>query len=163
MTDYALLKTLHIAALIFWLGPALGAWFVLVGTKASTQYDNPTASTISRIFFHLITLEHIAFLILVSTGLGMAFKFQLFSAPWLQQKLWIVFVLVIPLELIDIWLGNWMAAKVSKKLFKRESVSSFQRNCVHWYHGKFTLLAVIILPPAVLVIMLLAVGKVPLV
>ena len=115
MTEYALIKLIHLGALVFWLGPALGAWFVLKAVEDGSYKPNSVVEKVSDLFFVSIILEHLAFLVLLITGFIMANKYDLFDSLWLQQKLMVVFFIIVPLEILDVLLGNWIASHASKK------------------------------------------------
>ena len=69
--EYAILKLVHLGALIFWLGPALGAWLVLKAIE--NENIGPVTAKVSHVFFLMVTLEHVAFIVLLLTGFSMAF------------------------------------------------------------------------------------------
>ncbi|GLQ29989.1 hypothetical protein [Litoribrevibacter albus] len=154
-----MLKLVHLGALVFWLGPPFGAWLVLKFVAPLSTYTDPVAAKVSRVFYWTIILEHIAFAVLLITGFTLALKYGLMGAQWLDQKLLIVFLLVIPLEIIDVCLGNWIAARASKKLYGGQTVTSWERKGLEIYHGLFTKVALAIIPLAVLGIMYLAISK----
>lgn len=158
--SYTLLKLLHLGSFIFWLGPALGAWLVL--KKVEKDGINQTTAKVNKVFFTMIAVEHIAFISLLLSGLLMAMEYGWLDSQWLQQKLMIVGLIVIPLEIIDIVLGNWLVAKASTKLFNGDFLTQQEQRYVDFYHGPFTKLAIVIIPIAVLFIMYLAISKAPL-
>ena len=157
--EYGLLKLIHIGSLILWLGPALGAWLVF---KVVEQDDvSPVTAKVNRVFFAMIVLEHIAFVTLLVSGVAMAFQFG-GASSWLQQKLYIVGLVIIPLEVVDILLGNWLAAKASKKFYTGLDLTAAEARWLRIYHGPFTKLALLTIPLSVLTVMYLAVSKLPL-
>ena len=157
--EYAILKLVHIGALIFWLGPALGAWLVLQAIK--NENIGPVTAKVDHVFFLMVTLEHVAFIVLLLTGFSMAFLAGWFTSPWLQQKLLVVGLVIVPLEIVDIFLGNWLAAKASKSVHLGIA-SAQQRRWLALYHGPFTKLALLTIPVSVVIVMYLAVSKTPL-
>lgn len=157
--EYSILKLIHIGALVLWLGPAFGAWVVLNTIEDGAQ--GPIAAKVNKAFFWMITLEHLAFVVLLTTGLWMAYSTGWFASAWLQQKLVIVGLIIIPLEIIDILLGNYLAAKASKAKYLGQA-SEQQLYWLRLYHGPFTKLAIVIIPLAVTLVMFLAVSKMPL-
>lgn len=157
--EYSILKLIHLGALILWLGPAFGAWIVL--KFITSEQPNSTTAKVNQAFFTMITLEHVAFIALLASGFLMAHTAGWFASPWLSQKLMIVGAIIIPLEIIDIVLGNWLAAKASAKL----SLGTASPKQVRWlalYHGPFTKLALFVIPTTVVLVMYLAVSKAPL-
>lgn len=159
MIEYSIVKLVHLGALIFWLGPALGAWLVLISIEDGTYQADSIAAKVSRVFFLMIIVEHVAFVILLSTGLYMAFQFGFMASGWLTQKLYLVFWVVVPLELLDVLLGNWIASKASKKRYAGQSLQRWEQLGLTLYHGAFTKLALVVIPLSVLAIMYLAVSK----
>ena len=157
--DYALLKVLHIGSLIFWLGPALGAWLVFKGVEK--DQINVVTAKVNNLFFTMITLEHIAFIVLLLSGFMMASYANWFTSPWLQQKLFIVGLVIVPLELVDLVLGNWLALKASRKKYEGLALTPREEKWIRLYHGPFTKLALALIPLSVFLVMLLAVSKVP--
>jgi len=73
-----------------------------------------------------------------------------------------VLLLIVPLEIVDIWLGNWKVQQLIKKRSLGEALTSRQQNLIQFYHKGFTNLALLTLPVTVLAIMWLAVSKQPL-
>ncbi|GAA0342938.1 hypothetical protein GCM10009092_04460 [Bowmanella denitrificans] len=157
--DYPLLKLLHIGALIFWLGPALGAWLVLKAVDKIADLSNPIAAKVSKVFFFTIVIEHVAFAVLLASGFTLAFQYGFIHTDWLQQKLYIVLLIIVPLEVVDILLGNWLTAQASKKLYAGQPMTKWDQRWIDVYHGPFTKIALLVIPISVLMVMYLAVGK----
>jgi len=156
---YATLKFVHLGSLIMWLGLALGSWLVL---RYMQQHEGELAAStakVYRVFFWTITLEHIALCSLLLSGAAMAFHYGFITMPWLQQKLWLVLLVIVPLEIVDIWLGNWKVKKLTEKRSAGAALSQREQALISFYHKGFTNLALITLPVTVLVIMWLAVSK----
>lgn len=159
MNEYAILKLVHLGALVFWLGPPLGAWLVLRAVEDGTYRPGSLAKKVSRVFYMTVIVEHIAFLALLVTGFLMAFKYDLLSSVWLTQKLCIVFLVVMPLEIADVFLGNWIASRASRKLYEGGVLSGWEKAGLKLYHGIFTKIALVVIPLSVLAIMYLATSK----
>lgn len=159
MIEYGLLKFIHIGALIFWLGPPLGAWLVFKAVEDGRYLPNSVAAKVSRVFFITLIIEHVAFLLLLISGFAIATQYQLFGNEWLTTKLYIVLLVIVPLEIIDVLLGNWLASRASKRLYQGAHVPLWQRKALALYHGVFTKLALLIIPLSVSLIMLLATSK----
>ena len=162
MTEYTLLKLIHLGAFVFWLGPPLGAWLAFKIVERSATENHPLVAKVNRLFFFTVTLEHIAFLALLISGFTLAIKYQLLDAPWLNQKLHIVLFAVLPLELIDIVLGNWLAKRASNNYFSGVALTPLEHRILQLYHGAFTKAALVTIPVTVVLIMVLAIGKTPL-
>lgn len=159
MSEYGILKLVHLGALIFWLGPPLGAWLVFRAVEDGSYEPGSLAERVSRVFYLTVIIEHIAFIVLLATGFLMAFKYNLFEAAWLTQKIYVVFLVVVPLEIADILLGNWVADRASKKLYAGKALRSWERYGLDIYHGAFTRVALVVIPLSVLIIMYLATSK----
>ena len=156
---YAALKVLHLGSLIMWLGPAIGSWLVLRYMQQQEGELSPATAKVYRVFFWTITLEHIALCSLLLSGAAMAFHYGFIAMPWLQQKLWLVLLLIVPLEIVDIWLGNWKVNRLIAARSAGTALTARQQALVQFYHKSFTNLALITLPATVLVTMRLAVSK----
>ncbi|MDO3387166.1 hypothetical protein QWI17_15065 [Gilvimarinus sp. SDUM040013] len=159
MNEYTLVKLVHLGALIFWLGPALGAWFVFKAVEDSEYLAGSAGHKVSRVFFYTIVLEHIAFAVLLATGFYMALDYGWLGAEWLSQKLTIVMLVIVPLEVVDVVLGNWLANSATKKLYAGAVLKPWEQVGLRLYHGAFTKLALLIMPLAVIAVMYLAIGK----
>ena len=114
---------------------------------------------INRIFFLTIVLEHLAFLALIASGVALALRFGFWGQEWLNAKLLIVGVIIVPLEIVDVLLGNWLAAKASEKYFSGKNLSAFEQRCLTIYHGLFTKIALLIIPLSVVAVMFIAISK----
>ena len=156
---YAALKVIHIGSLVMWLGPALGSWLVLRYMQQQEGELSAATANVYRVFFWTLTLEHIALVSLLLSGATMAFMFGFISMPWLQQKLWLVLLIIVPLEIVDIWLGNWKVNRLIAARSAGTALTARQQALVQFYHKGFTNLALITLPATVLIIMWLAVSK----
>ena len=159
MNEYAILKLIHIGAFVFWLGPPLGAWLVFKAVEKDTDINKAVVAKVSKVFFWTVLLEHIAFFALLVTGSTLAYHYNWFGSEWLTQKLYIIFLIIVPLEIIDIIWGNWLASKASRDLYSGKILKPWQQQALNLYHGLFTKFALIIIPVTVLMVMYLAIGK----
>lgn len=159
---YSLLKVIHIGSLIMWIGPALGSWLVLRYFQQHQGEMSSGTSLVYKVFFLTLTLEHLALCTLFVSGAWMAFGYGWTDMPWLQNKLWLVLLLIVPLEIVDIWLGNWKVQQLIKQRALGVELTSKQQGLIQFYHKGFTHLALLTLPVTVLAIMWLAVSKQPL-
>lgn len=156
---YSILKTVHLGALTLWLGPALGSWLVLIYSQRINGERAESTALIYKVFFVTITLEHIAFVVLLSTGGMMAYMYDMLQYPWLSQKWMLILAIIIPLEIVDVWLGNWKVKKLVEKRISGVELTKREGLYIHHYHTTFTRLALVVLPVVVLLIMWLAVSK----
>jgi len=152
------LKLVHIGALIFWLGPSLGAWFVLLAMRKQQGEFTPATHLVYRIFIKMLILEHIAFVVLLATGIGMIACLYDHAAPWLQWKLLIVFAVIVPLEIADIWYGNIKLPQIFST-FNQHGYDEQHSKILFTYHRYVTGAAIVIIPLSVLAIMWLVIAK----
>ena len=143
-------KMLHIASLIFWLGPTLGSWWVLIQLRKESS-PITELKLAYKIFLQTLWVEHIAFALLLLSGAIMATLYQAWGMPWLTLKLAIVFAIIVPLEIVDIYIGNIYLPKY----FSIEHPSGIER----FYHGAFTKLAMVIIPTSVIAVFAIATTK----
>ncbi|MGB5538315.1 MAG: hypothetical protein WBN08_20710 [Thiogranum sp.] len=80
------LKLIHIGALVFWIGPTLGAWWML--RVANHRFGEPgmVSQHLYQAFLHLLWVEHGAFIALLLSGAAMAWLQGWFGQPWLTVK-----------------------------------------------------------------------------
>jgi len=152
------LKLVHIGSLIFWIGPSLGGWLILLSSRKQLGEFSPATQLAYRIFIRLLIVEHIAFLVLLATGAAMVALVYNLQMPWLQWKLLLIIILIVPLEIADIWYGNIKLPQV----FTKENVSSYSNQdarLLHIYHSYITSTAIVIIPVGVALIMWLVIAK----
>lgn len=155
---FVALKILHIGALIFWLGPSLGAWFVLLALRKHEGEITPATYLAYRVFIKMLILEHVAFVALIASGIGMACLVYGFNQPWLQWKLLIILLLIVPLEIVDIWYGNIQLPRIFSR-FNAAGYDVNQTKTLHIYHSYVTRIAIAAIPISVLAIMWLVIAK----
>lgn len=155
---FVALKILHIGALIFWLGPSLGAWFVLIMMRKQLGEITPATHLAYRVFIKMLIVEHVAFVALMASGIGMASVVFGFNQPWLQWKLLIILTLIVPLEILDIWYGNIKLPAIFSRL-NTTGYDTQQTRTLHIYHTYVTRLAIAAIPVSVLAIMWLVIAK----
>jgi len=152
------LKIIHIGSLIFWLGPSLGAWFCLIALrKYAGEYSSATQK-IYQVFIKMLIIEHIAFIVVLISGFCMAFFWFGFQQAWIQWKILIILLLIVPLEIADIWYGNIQLAKIFS-VAGRNSYTGDETKILFVYHRYVTGVAIIIIPIAVLSIFWLVIAK----
>ncbi len=108
---YILLKFVHLLSVIFWIGPALGAYWMLFNLWSSQH-----PSTIERAELaceRMLRVEHIAFVMMIVTGAAMLASdgWLLLSTPWMQQKLGL-FAMIVMFEMYDIWVSHIALPKI---------------------------------------------------
>ncbi len=156
---YPFLKLLHLSSLIFWLGPSLGAWWML--RLGNRQFGEPglTSQFLYLMFFRLVQVEHIAFASLLCSGLGMALFTHGLAQHWLLLKLILLTLIVLPIEIVDIWFGNFRLPQLFKQRHPVRPYSRQEQHVLLMYHQRFVPLALLLLPPTLLVMFWLAISK----
>lgn len=152
------LKLIHIGALVFWLGPSLGAWLVLLALRRQQGEFTQATHQAYKIFMKMLIVEHVAFVALLATGIGMVVCLYHNPASWLQWKLLIIVAVVIPLEIIDIWYGNIKLPQIFSR-FNENGYNTEHLKTLHVYHKHITGAAIVIIPISTLAIMWLAIAK----
>lgn len=123
-----LLLMLHLIAAITWIGPALGAWsYVLQNDRWKAKEPGPRDAIDDWVlseFLRVVTLEHFGFVLLITTGMLKVHALGLMGghavgpgAPlWLNIKLWVVALVIIPFEFFDVYLAHWVIpAKMAER------------------------------------------------
>ncbi len=152
------LKILHIGALIFWLGPSLGAWCMLMALRQREGEFTSATHLGYKVFIQMLILEHIAFVCLLASGIAMAALLFGFAQPWLQWKLLIILLVIIPLEIADIWYGNIKLPQIFAQL-NAQGYDKLSSARLHIYHVYVTRTAIAVIPVSVLAIMWLVIAK----
>lgn len=155
---FVALKILHIGSLVFWLGPSLGAWLILMAMRKQLGEITPATHLAYRVFIKMLILEHVAFVALIASGIGMAILVFGFNHPWLQWKLLIILLLIVPLEILDIWYGNIKLPQIFSHLHEA-GYDTKQIRTLHIYHVYITRIAIAMIPVSVLAIMWLVIAK----
>jgi len=156
---YVALKIVHLGALLLWLGPALGAWWML--RCAIHRFDDPgmVSHYFYRVFLRFVWFEHLALLVLLASGFALAGVTQAFSTNWLQYKLLLVALVVIPLEIIDIWYSHVRLPAILHLRHPSRLYTTREQAALYFYHRHFTPAAILILPGTLIAILWLALGK----
>ena len=129
---------LHLTALVFWLGPTLGAWMVLRAGERRAVQEREMA-WVWQVFLQLMWWEHGAFLVLVASGTGMILTIGYpLSTPWLEWKLGLVVGILVPLEIIDSYFAHYRLPRIYGPNI---SPTRHDRAWVRRYHG-FTRLVI---------------------
>ncbi len=155
------LKLIHLGALVLWLGPALGAWWLLMSANRQFGDPSPMSQHLYKTFLKIVWLEHIALGVLLLSGFLYASlaEFSLSEIAWLKYKLIVIALFVLPLEAADIWFSH---VKLQRLFSKHDPLQPYTQETaalLGFYHGIFTRAALVILPPAVIAIMWLAIAK----
>jgi uncharacterized membrane protein len=110
--SYALLKVVHLLALVAWIGPPLGAYFLLA--TAWREGDEERIAWSERQTERVLRVEHGALLVWLLSGVGLLWtsEWAWLQAPWMHAKLALVGV-VLAFEAYDIH----HAHRVSRRVF----------------------------------------------
>lgn len=113
--SYSIYKLIHLIAMVLWLGPALGAYWILV---RANKYPDIKRLEIEKFYEEVLVIEHIAFLVLIATGFGIwsQLGISLFEVYWLNVKLTLVAMIVI-IELFDISFSHFYFRHLMNKRY----------------------------------------------
>lgn len=123
MTDWLapIALYLHVIGVVAWSGPAVGAgWIWLVAwLRRRRTPDDPQAIALERFvrerFLFVVAIEHVGFALLIASGLLRLYSLGMLewqltfgeSAPaWLRWKLSLIAIVVVPMEIYDVWLSH---------------------------------------------------------
>ena len=159
MNTYITIKLVHLGALVLWLGPGIGAWIMMVIINRHFGEPSRISSLAYQLFLRLMWLEHAALAIMIISGLLLASYTGQFDSTWLQLKLMIIGLILLPLEAIDIWFVHHRLPRLFSKRRANTPYSVSEYKLLTLYHRRFTPLALAVLPVAVISIMWLAIGK----
>lgn len=110
------LRFVHVAAFLVWAGPAMGAsWFVYAAAWARRRSGDDEELLrrerwVRRHFNFVVLAEHLGFAVLVVSGLMLAESTDWAYAGqrWFAWKLALVFLIFVPMELLDVVLSAWL-------------------------------------------------------
>jgi hypothetical protein len=109
---YLALKLAHLVAVILWIGPPLGAYAVL-GRALKERHGDVDGGRarliwVERQVERVLVLEHIAFPVLIASGIGMVWFVGVDAAlqwTWLKWKLAAV-AFIVAFEVFDIYVSH---------------------------------------------------------
>ncbi|NIW85709.1 MAG: DUF2269 family protein [Gammaproteobacteria bacterium] len=157
----ATLKVVHLSALVIWLGPSGGAWMVLALERRECGDPSVASHYLYCGFLRLLWLQHVGVLVLLGSGLLLLHLhgFAPLEYRWLQIKLLLVFLVILPIELADTWLGH---ARLPRVFAAREPGTPYtpeELRALRFYRRYFVPIGLALLLPTVVLIMWLAVAK----
>ena len=159
MSIFIGLKILHLGALVLWLGPGLGAWLMMLVINNHFGEPGRVSHLAWQLFLKLMWLEHIALAVLLGSGVLLGWQTGQFDTSWLQAKLLIVVLFLLPLELVDVWFVHHRLPRLFAHRQVNTPYSEREYQVLRIYHQRFTPLALLTLPVAVIGIMWLAISK----
>ena len=161
-SHYGLIKFIHLSAVMVWSSSALGGfYYVLV---ASWEYrrnrdDEELARRYEWTRWHfnfVVIAEHVAFLVLLPTGLMLAAMFNWNQElPWLYLKIWVVLYVFIPMELMDMALSHFF---VPRAMLQRQSHPARYRRVMK-FHDRFLFVSSLIVAITIPWVVYLATAK----
>jgi uncharacterized membrane protein len=109
--SYALVKVVHLLALVVWIGPPLGAYFLLA--MAWREGDDERITWTERLTERVLRVEHGALVVWLGSGVALLWlsDWAWLSAPWMHAKLALVGV-VLAFEVFDIWHAHVLSRRV---------------------------------------------------
>ena len=112
-TFYDITNLIHLLMVIMWIGPPLGAYYVLV--QAYRDGEKERIVWAERCCERVLVAEHIAFALLLVTGILMMWlgPWSL-ATSWLKTKLLLVVGIVV-FEVFDIWLAHRVFAGLLRR------------------------------------------------
>lgn len=119
---YFYFKFFHVFFVLMWTMSAVGAYIFYLRATIYEFQERPEDKELERRlvwayeqFDKTVILEHIAFPIVLLTGLLMFFgSVWSLEHHWMLVKLAIVFGFFVPLEIYDIWISHVLGPRISK-------------------------------------------------
>jgi hypothetical protein len=148
------IKIAHILFFALWLGPTLGAYWILktLGKKLSLVDQ----INLEKAFSKVVMFQHFAFIILLATGLTIAhLRGILFQVHWLNIKLFFVAGLVI-LEGVDIWVSHFL---FRRSLPQNPNEKTSQWNSYIIFRNKYNIVSGLLLMILITGVLIFAVIK----
>lgn len=137
---------LHLSALVFWLGPTLGAWMVLrEGEKHAVRAGD--IAWVWRAFLRLMWWEHGAFIVLIASGVGLILSIGYsLATPWLKWKLGVVLGVLVPVEIVDSYFAHYRLPKIYGKDAGPTQRDTIWVNRYHRFTGWMIPLFLVLIP-----------------
>jgi uncharacterized membrane protein len=161
---YLSIKALHVFSAMAWAWSTAVAWVYYLKPAFRRARANPDDAEARRrrdrfmeAFDRGAAIEHVAFPILLATGLVMLWVggFSLTRWSWLTAKLLIVTLIFVPMEIVDCHLSHFGGNKARAR--RRGDTARYQRLMdVHWIFFRITEPIVAFVVP---VVVYLAVAK----
>jgi hypothetical protein len=148
---YNLFKLFHIIGIVLWLGPSSGGFLMIFFSRLLKQGE--VEIWLRQEYLSLIYLETTGLFIIILSGLGMLIssKWVLLTQLWLRIKGFIVVLIFLPLELIQLYLYHeYLKKAFISELGIEEAILLFNR---------FSVIAFILLAITVPVVLIMGVFK----
>lgn len=119
---YLYFKFVHVFFVLMWTMSAVGAYIFYLRTTIYEFEKTPQDKELERRlvwayeqFDKTVVLEHIAFPVVLITGLLMFFgSGWSLDNSWMLVKLCIIAVIFIPMEILDIWISHVLGPRISR-------------------------------------------------
>ena len=155
---FPIAKLVHLVGLIIWIGPSLGGFWMLL--QAEKSGDERLEIWVRRRFEWLVNVEHLGLLMLLAGGIGMISvdDWHAFRVTWFQWKMAIVVGVILPLEVADVAMVNFVLGRALREIPENGGYSTRYLTAVRSYK-RFVMASVVILAVALPAIFWLAVWK----
>ena len=139
MVYYPYIKFIHLFSVMIWSMSAVGAYVYYFRTTLFAVKKDPQNMELQRRliwayeqFDKTVVLEHIAFPMLLITGLLMFLMAGWTTdSSWMLVKLVIVIGFFVPLELLDVWISHVLGPRISKN--RENDVNGWNKGrALHW-------------------------------
>ena len=153
-------KLLHIAGLILWLGPSGGAWLLVQLSKRRLDQQSPEYNDLYRDFIKFFWVEHLGLFLLLGSGVLLLtmYGYSALDWRWLQVKIALILLILVPIEVVDIWFGHVRLPGLFSSTSRDTSVKS-KMNGLELYERRFVPITLPILLVTVVGIMWLAIAR----
>ncbi len=158
---FAIIKVVHLGALVVWLGPSGGVWLVLMQARRETGEPSQVTHYLYKGFLRILWLEHLGFVAVLATGLVMLHMYGsgAMANHWIRLKLAVVVFVILPIEITDLWFSHRALPGVFAARRAEVPYEGGERRLLDIYHRRFTPVALPLLLTAIVVVMWLAVAK----
>jgi uncharacterized membrane protein len=158
---FPIIKVVHLGALVIWLGPSGGAWMVLMLARRKAGEPSLVTQYLYRGFFQMLWLEHLGFFTMLASGVILLamLGFEMTTARWLMLKLAILFLVILPIEAVDLWFSHRGLPRIFLSRRPDAPYTGDEKRLLDLYHRRFVPIGLPVLLAAVLAMMWLAVAK----
>lgn len=158
---FPIVKVIHLGALVIWLGPSGGAWMVLMLARHKAGEPSLVTHYLYRGFFQMLWLEHLGFVTMLASGVVLLGMYGLgaMATAWLEFKLAIVVLVIVPIEAADLWFSHRGLPQIFVSRRPDAPYTGSEKRLLDLYHLRFVPIALPVLLTAVVTIMWLAIAK----
>lgn len=148
---YGFFKLFHLIGVVLWLGPSTGAYYMIIFSLVDEQHS--IELWLRQHYISFVHFQLVGFFLIIATGLLMILAVQgtLLRQWWLKMKIYIVGIIFIPLEAIQLYLYQIRINKAFKTgMGIREAITLFD-----W----FSVVAIVLLTLTIPAVFILGVFK----